>query len=67
MDAVNFINIIGDWYLGESPNGIVRAYVPQGDRLKYASWEMASQEETKVYWEKLRAYYKKQKLQEAEA
>ena len=54
MDVVNFINIGGDFYLGRSPSGIVKAKVLEEERFKYASWEEASSQETQFYWEQIR-------------
>ena len=55
----NFINIGGDTYLGSDGEQVYIAEVTEGERFKHASWQLASENESKVYWAKLSEALKK--------
>ena len=66
--VVNFMCLGGDRYAGTAPWGgyevVVTATVPEGERFKWANWEMATEEIAKVYKEWFSAIQAKRQLEE---
>jgi hypothetical protein len=67
--VVNFMSLGGDKYAGSvlTPEGeeVVTATVPEGERFKWATWSLATEEVAKAYREWYAAIEAKRQLEEA--